>query len=358
MNNALALGIKPMQIDAATPLLTAAKLRQADTEARQSDMQMKQAAIGAEARGLVPFANRPEFPQKWAESVDRLHSQGLLDQRSYQQWRDNPSPLVLQQIIAQTSSPELQFRMEEAKRSQANANRSFGLLKQQADDAARGVDYREIDDGAGGKTLVRIEKSTGKASKVDVSGTSGAPANPFMTGGKMNEAQSKDALYASRMLNAEEVLRDPAIISAAQSAGERLKQELPGAGKYYNLNSVEYQKFDQAQRDFINATLRRESGAVISPDEFANARKQYFPAPGDSPQVLTQKAANRRTAIEGIGAGAGPGYRPNASFDESGNLVKRPKQPAKGAAITKEQYDALPPGTPYTAPDGSQRVKQ
>lgn len=55
----------------------------------------------------------------------------------------------------------------------------------------------------------------------------------------------------------------------------------------------EQQKFFQATRDFVNATLRKESGAVISEEEFANARRQYIPQPGDSQEVLEQKRNNR-----------------------------------------------------------------
>ena len=67
-----------------------------------------------------------------------------------------------------------------------------------------------------------------------------------------------------------------------------------------------FQKFDQAQRDFINAQLRRESGAVISNAEFDNAEKQYFPQPGDRPEVIEQKNRNRQNAIAGLVESAGP----------------------------------------------------
>lgn len=64
------------------------------------------------------------------------------------------------------------------------------------------------------------------------------------------------------------------------------------------LKSEPRQVFEQAQRNFINAVLRRESGAVISPDEFSNARQQYFPQPGDGPDVIANKARNRQVVIE------------------------------------------------------------
>jgi hypothetical protein len=66
------------------------------------------------------------------------------------------------------------------------------------------------------------------------------------------------------------------------------------------LKSAERQQFEQAQRDFVNATLRRESGAAISDTEFANAKQQYFPQPGDSTEVVAQKTANRQLTINSL----------------------------------------------------------
>jgi hypothetical protein len=82
--------------------------------------------------------------------------------------------------------------------------------------------------------------------------------------------------------------------------------------------------YDQAKRDFINAILRRESGAVISEEEFANAEQQYFPQPGDGPEVIAQKRANRENAIRGIEVSAGQGARlatqPPSGLDAPGGL--------------------------------------
>lgn len=68
--------------------------------------------------------------------------------------------------------------------------------------------------------------------------------------------------------------------------------------------SDEFRQMRQAERNFLNAVLRRESGAVISPSEFVNGAKQYFPRPGDDATTLAQKKQNRdtatRTMLEGI----------------------------------------------------------
>lgn len=69
------------------------------------------------------------------------------------------------------------------------------------------------------------------------------------------------------------------------------------------------QRVEQAQRDFINSILRRESGAAIAESEFSNARKQYFPQAGDGKAVIEQKARNRQLAIDGLQAEVPGGFR-------------------------------------------------
>lgn len=118
------------QFDAAAPLAQVAKLQAAQQEQQQAQYKQAQLEIGSEARGLQAVANSPEFPQRWAEAADRMHANGLLDDRAYAQWRNTPSQLLLKQMIAQTEDPTLSFRKEEAARDQGNQNRNFLLAQQ------------------------------------------------------------------------------------------------------------------------------------------------------------------------------------------------------------------------------------
>jgi len=131
--------------------------------------------------------------------------------------------------------------------------------------------------------------------------------DPIVTGtAKPSDTQMNAALYADRMTKSNEVITS--LERAGTSYVDQAASQVPlGIGNY--LISDDYRQLDQAQRDFINATLRRESGAVISPEEFDNARKQYFPQPGDDPKTIEQKRANRETAITGISRAAGPSYK-------------------------------------------------
>jgi len=118
----------------------------------------------------------------------------------------------------------------------------------------------------------------------------------------MNESQAKAAGFADRITESDPVLDTP-----PQSVGASVLSGVPGGN--FALDPKQ-QMFFQAERNFINAVLRRESGAVISDQEFDNARKQYIPQPGDSPQVLEQKRKNRETVKQSIAREAGPSYKP------------------------------------------------
>lgn len=78
----------------------------------------------------------------------------------------------------------------------------------------------------------------------------------------------------------------------------------------------------QAQRDFINAVLRNESGAAIASSEFRNAQRQYFPEVGDTPAVLAQKAQNRKVAIAAMKSAAGQDPNAEAKLSELAAQIK------------------------------------
>ena len=124
------------------------------------------------------------------------------------------------------------------------------------------------------------------------------------------ESQAKAMGFADRLASANELL------TANEAAGlnwaDQQMNSLPmGLGNF--LVPEEFQRYDQARRDFINAQLRRESGAVISAEEFDNANKQYFPQPGDKPEVLEQKRKAREIAIQAMQRDAGPAYTGGAA---------------------------------------------
>jgi len=138
-----------------------------------------------------------------------------------------------------------------------------------------------------------------------------APYNPNQA--KMTEAQSNANLFGTRAAESNRILQrlEGKYSPAGIQFQESMVGSLPGVSYVANKAlSPETQQAAQAQRDFVTAILRKESGAAISASEFDNARKQYFDQPGDSNQVKAQKAQNRQTAIQGIQAAAGQQNQP------------------------------------------------
>lgn len=162
----------------------------------------------------------------------------------------------------------------------------------------------------------------------------GAVTNPFGPG-KFNEGQGKAAGFTDRMMGAEQVLRKFEDINSGLVGG------IAGTVSGYTPNSLkssERQQFEQAQRDLVNAQLRRESGAAISEKEFENARQQYMVQPGDSAEVIAQKRTNRQRAIEAMGREGGPSYQPRNVFGPDGEII--PYQP-RGASQAPAPRSAL-----------------
>jgi hypothetical protein len=122
----------------------------------------------------------------------------------------------------------------------------------------------------------------------------------------LNADQGKVAGYADRVRDSLPTIEDTS--PAAMNRWEKLLGKAPILGN--DLVSAEFQQHQQAERNFINATLRRESGATIQPDEFETARAQYIPQPGDAPAVLAQKKRNRERVLDNFVREAGPAYKP------------------------------------------------
>jgi DNA-binding phage protein len=122
--------------------------------------------------------------------------------------------------------------------------------------------------------------------------------------------QSKVGGFANRVQDAEKIFQTLAEqgYDGTGVGAEVQSKSILGLSVPDRFKSEEFKKLDQAQRNFINAVLRRESGAAISPSEFDSARAQYFPQAGDTPDVLAQKKDNRDTVFAGLQSESGPAF--------------------------------------------------
>lgn len=316
--------------------LMAAGSRVSDGQRAQLLMQAAQpfANMGAMNQAMMQSASREKLN---AAAAQRLAQQDqatgeirkMADDPAFQAQLEALNPaqraLVTASLKKGDIAPALSLmtpkRPSEAEIKRAETLRAVGGDQEAADRINAGVQKMVV--GPDGQPYV-VNVATGQV----LSGSVGPKP--------MTDTQATSALYADRMRSAEPNIAKFA--DAGQSTLNKALSAVPLVGN--KLVGAEFQQYDQARRDFINATLRRESGAVISDSEFENANKQYFPQPGDAPEVLQQKEQNRRIALEGISRAAGPSYKPQASA---------PPQSAGGSPLLEEARKAIAAGAPRDA---------
>ena len=172
--------------------------------------------------------------------------------------------------------------------------------------------------------FIQAQKGGGLQIRTNPDGTTeiiqGGPA-----GTKLTEGQSKATGFFARSDEANKIMAD------LEQEGTELRNAISGALPFGNyMRTAEGQKYDQAKRNFINAILRQESGAAIGPSEFASAELQYFPQPGDSPEVIAQKKANRATAVSALKVSAGPGAEAIGAPAPTGGATRLKFNPETG----------------------------
>lgn len=138
------------------------------------------------------------------------------------------------------------------------------------------------------------------------------------------EGQKLAAGFASRMEAANKIIEQLEPAGGLPTEGTAIAAGVPFIGGYLQrqVMSPEQQRYKQAADNWIRANLRKESGAVIGADEMAAEYATYFPQPGDTQEVIEQKADARRITTEAMKQNAGPVYRPTqgATRPNLGNI--------------------------------------
>lgn len=152
-----------------------------------------------------------------------------------------------------------------------------------------------------------LSPSEAQALGVPYGTTRGAASSMGITPTKpLTETQARDLTYGNRGQEASAIIdslaNDVVNFDALKYAGYKfLEPNSVGNALVPDL----IRQYRQAQRNFLTAILRRESGASISPSEFSTGELQYFPRPGDDAQTLANKKQLRDTAISSFLQNAG-----------------------------------------------------
>ena len=153
-------------------------------------------------------------------------------------------------------------------------------------------EYREF--------MARGGKSKGLSMRMNADGTFEFSETGDLP--NLTEGQGKATLFGTRMSEAQDIINT--VENEGTSIYNAIIGNIPFVGNLATSN--EFKVYNQAKQDFINAILRFESGAAIGQNEFDRADAQYFPQPGDTPQVIANKRRNRDIAIAAMSAVSGP----------------------------------------------------
>lgn len=183
-------------------------------------------------------------------------------------------------------------------------------------------------------------------------------------GGKLTEAQSKDVGFYTRGLQANKGLvgLEKELTDFMMSKADLVPL---GIGNY--LKTPEFRQAKVEADNFLTALLRKDTGAAITDREFELYGPMFLPVPGDDEGTITLKRQKRATALLALRSGLGTAEAVAAANEANLDLenpvseaaaAPAPEQPGgMPAPASQEEYDLLPPGTTYLAPDGTTRTK-
>lgn len=282
-----------------------------------------------------------------------------------------PDPMAAFQLASESTSPLLKSQLAEMLKGQKFAegevmqryNPATGKMETTGQGNAKYRAPIQIDTGTAielrdpldpTKVISRIGKSqmptAGQVLETEngpmLVNTRTGQAQPIMSGGQpvvggkpLTEAQGNATAFGMRAKESNALLSqleksgttNTGITRSAISStvgmtpfiGDKLEQGVSSAmnvlPSFLGGPNAAQQETDQARRNFVTAVLRKESGAAISPSEFANEAQKYFPQPGDSDKVIKQKQDARELAIKALEIQAGPGAK----------FIKEPSAPKK-----------------------------
>lgn len=210
--------------------------------------------------------------------------------------------------IAQQMQPELVGKFGERDMLMAQALGLKGALEmaqppKPADEYQR---YVQEERAAGREPLSRIDFAQAKKGEEVIYGENGNPLvvrGPSGTAKGFTEQQSKDNVFSTRARGALEALEP--VANSLVSRGQQIAESIPlGIGR--EMQSDEFQVAQQAGTEFLQAILRKDTGAAITEQEVDSYGRTYLPQPGDGPAVLEAKRQARYRAINALESGMGP----------------------------------------------------
>ena len=251
------------------------------------------------------------------------------------------------------------FRQSESKRAQTNADRSYGLQERAASNKDVPAGFQR-DPATGGlmaipggpadpnykRTVTNRQNAPAGYNWIDPNNPdAGLKAIPGGPGEKI------PAEVAARLGLAKSFLGQLPAIRERVQKGE-LTGPMDGLLGRFNIGGA-----GELRRQISSgseALLRNLTGAGMSIEEAKKYVARYEPEFNDSADTVMSKLAQLERELRSVNDVVSKG--------RGGSVLDAPPAPqqsrAPQGAITQQQYNALPSGATYMAPDGSQRVKR
>lgn len=175
-----------------------------------------------------------------------------------------------------------------------------------------------------------------------------APSASDAAGVKLNEGEGKNYGWANRAISAEKHIREIEARGFNPSGAGLARQNLlnwiidgvlPGDQKQIDfLRSEDAQRYKRAVEAFVAATLRKDTGAQISPTEYERTLTEFFPSFGSTKKTRQQLADHRLNAIDAFIASSGPA---SEQLREKEASIPTYEQLEQDAIITGEDIGGL-----------------
>jgi hypothetical protein len=164
----------------------------------------------------------------------------------------------------------------------------------------------------------------------------GAQNKPF------TEGQSKDNVFSTRARGALPTLNQ--FEQQLTSLGNRALDMDPTGLARGALQNSDFQVAKSAGDEFLQAILRKDTGAAITTQEQELYGKTYLPQPGDGPEVIQYKRQARERAVAAIEAGMSPAQmvaQEQALMKSGGNAPMAPANDKPLSEMTDEELEAI-----------------
>lgn len=233
-------------------------------------------AVGRGQSPTAPLEARNLQDLQLAEKLARFVPDENTLEQVFMQMTGRELPIRGGKFSYEGITPELKFQGQKLLQAEQ--------LKQQGEMRRKRLDMMEFDPETGGMKMKKPERTEAELRNVGFAGMMAQAEDLMME----HERTNPDSVKASRM--------------------EFYSREIPVVGNDIARSwfmDPERQKYRQAQEAWVRAKLRRESGAVIGPQEMRDEIITFFPQPGEGPEVIEQKRKLRLEALKGLRTSSG-----------------------------------------------------